>query len=73
MNHVGRANNGLIGVWQRANDQGAFEIGFQPEEDLEKALKGKSVYISLVWYLVGDSPVLAKALNSASRGGEGNP
>ncbi|MBL8076958.1 MAG: NADH-quinone oxidoreductase subunit NuoG [Anaerolineales bacterium] len=62
--HVGRANNGLIGVWQRANDQGAFEIGFQPEEDLEKALKGKSVYI-VGADPVGDSPALAKALNSA--------
>ena len=28
--HVGRPNNGLIGVWQRANDQGAWEIGFEP-------------------------------------------
>jgi NADH-quinone oxidoreductase subunit G len=62
--HVGRANNGLIGVWQRANDQGAFEIGFQPEEDLEKALKGKSVYI-VGADPVGDSPALAKALSGA--------
>jgi NADH-quinone oxidoreductase subunit G len=62
--HVGRANNGLIGVWQRANDQGAFEIGFRPEVDLEKALKGKSVYIVGV-DPVGDSPALAKALKSA--------
>ncbi|HNN13275.1 MAG TPA: 2Fe-2S iron-sulfur cluster-binding protein, partial [Anaerolineales bacterium] len=37
--HIGRANNGLVGVWQRANDQGAFEVGFEPEEDLAKALK----------------------------------
>lgn len=62
--HIGRANNGLIGVWQKANDQGAFEIGFQPEADLAKALKGKSVYI-VGADPVGDSPVLAKALSSA--------
>ncbi len=62
--HVGRANNGLIGVWQKANDQGAFEIGFQPEADLEKALKGKSVYI-VGADPVGDSPALAKALSGA--------
>ncbi len=62
--HVGRANNGLIGVWQRSNDQGAFEIGFQPEADLEKALKGKSVYI-VGADPVGDSPALAKALKGA--------
>jgi len=62
--HVGRANNGLVGVWQRANDQGAFEIGFEPEEDLAKVLKGKAVYI-VGADPVGDDPALAKALNGA--------
>ncbi len=33
-NHVGKLNNGLIGVWERANDQGAWEIGFKPAENL---------------------------------------
>lgn len=63
-NHIGRANNGLVGVWQRANDQGAFEIGFEPEEDLAKALKGKAVYI-VGADPAGDDPNLAKALNGA--------
>jgi NADH-quinone oxidoreductase subunit G len=63
--HVGRPNNGLIGVWQRANDQGAWEVGFRPEADLEKALKGKSVYI-VGADPVGDDPALAKALKSAN-------
>jgi NADH-quinone oxidoreductase subunit G len=62
--HTGRANNGLIGVWQRANDQGAFEVGFQPQADLEKTLKGKSVYI-VGADPVGDSPALGKALSAA--------
>lgn len=62
--HIGRPNNGLIGVWQRANDQGAFEIGFQPETDLAKALKGKAVYV-VGADPVGDHPSLAKALSSA--------
>ncbi|MBL8050382.1 MAG: NADH-quinone oxidoreductase subunit NuoG [Anaerolineales bacterium] len=62
--HVGRANNGLIGVWQRANDQGAFEMGFEAEADLEKALKGKAVYIAGA-DPVGDDPNLAKALKGA--------
>ena len=48
---VGKANNGLIGVWERANDQGAWEMGFQVEADLATALKGKAVYI------VGADPV----------------
>jgi NADH-quinone oxidoreductase subunit G len=62
--HVGRANNGLIGVWQRANDQGAWEVGFRPEPDLDKALKGKAVYI-VGADPVGDDPALAKALQGA--------
>lgn len=62
--HIGKPNNGLVGVWQRVNDQGAWEVGFRPEPDLEKALKGKSVYI-VGADPVGDSPILAKALKGA--------
>jgi len=62
--HVGKPNNGLIGVWQRANDQGAWEIGFRPEENLATALKGKTVYV-VGADPAGDDPALAKALNSA--------
>jgi len=61
---VGKPNNGLIGVWERANDQGAWEIGFNVEEDLAKVLKGKSVYLVGV-DLVADDPKLAKALEGA--------
>lgn len=32
--HVGRPNNGLLGVWPRANDQGAWELGWSPRENL---------------------------------------
>jgi len=64
-NHIGRANNGLIGVWQRVNDQGAWEIGLRPEEDLARALKGKAVYI-VGADPVGDDPKLAKALEGAA-------
>jgi len=62
--HVGKPNNGLIGVWERANDQGAWEIGFKVEEDLAKTLKGKTVYI-VGAYPVADDPKLAKALEGA--------
>ena len=62
--HIGSANNGLVGVWQRANDQGAFEVGFRPVADLEKVLKGKAVYI-VGADPAGDDPTLAKALKSA--------
>ncbi|MDP1714710.1 MAG: NADH-quinone oxidoreductase subunit NuoG [Anaerolineales bacterium] len=63
--HIGKPNNGLVGVWQRVNDQGAWEVGLRPEPDLEKVLKGKSVYI-VGADPVGDSPALAKALKGAN-------
>jgi NADH-quinone oxidoreductase subunit G len=62
--HVGKPNNGLIGVWPRANDQGAWEIGFRPEENLAGALKGKTVYVAGA-DPAGDNPALAKALSGA--------
>lgn len=61
---VGKPNNGLIGVWSRANDQGAWEMGFEVEEDLAKALKGKAVYI-VGADPVADDPKLAAALKGA--------
>jgi NADH-quinone oxidoreductase subunit G len=61
---IGKPNNGLIGVWERANDQGAWELGFQVEEDLGELLKGKAVYI-VGADLVADDPKLAQALEAA--------
>jgi NADH-quinone oxidoreductase subunit G len=44
--HVGRANNGLVGVWPRANDQGAWDLGIRPVDDLKAAIEvAKVVYI----------------------------
>lgn len=63
--HTGKANNGLVGVWQRANDQGAWEMGFRPQADLAKALKGKTVYVAAA-DPAGDDPALAKALEGAA-------
>ncbi|MFL7869986.1 MAG: molybdopterin oxidoreductase family protein, partial [Anaerolineales bacterium] len=62
--HTGKPNNGLIGVWQRANDQGAWEMGFRPEPDLAGMLKGKTVYI-VGADPAGDNPTLEKALKNA--------
>ena len=39
---AGKPNNGLIGVWPHANDQGAWELGFQPASDLANRLAGKN-------------------------------
>jgi NADH-quinone oxidoreductase subunit G len=63
--HVGKPNNGLMGVWERANDQGAWEMGFQVAEDLAETLEGKSVYI-VGADPVSDDPKLAEALQGAA-------
>jgi NADH-quinone oxidoreductase subunit G len=49
---VGRPNNGLIGVWPRANDQGAWEIGLQPLENLQAAFDRAAAV-----YIVGADPI----------------
>jgi NADH-quinone oxidoreductase subunit G len=64
-NHVGKPNNGLIGVWERANDQGAWELGFTVADDLAQALSAKTVYLVGV-DPVHDDPKLAEALKSAA-------
>ena len=62
---VGKANNGLIGVWERANDQGAWEIGLKWKLILATALQGKAVYI-VGADPVADDPKLAQALEGAA-------
>jgi NADH-quinone oxidoreductase subunit G len=63
--HIGKPNNGLIGVWERANDQGAWEIGFEVADNLAEVLQGKAVYI-VGADPVADDPKLAQALEAAS-------
>jgi NADH-quinone oxidoreductase subunit G len=60
----GKANNGLIGIWPRANDQGAWELGFRPAENLSALLKDKVVYI-VAADPAGDDPELKAALRAA--------
>ncbi|MGB7873796.1 MAG: NADH-quinone oxidoreductase subunit NuoG [Anaerolineales bacterium] len=62
--HTGKPNNGLIGVWPRANDQGAWEMGFRPDVNLATVFKGKTVYIAGA-DPAGDNPALEKALKDA--------
>ncbi len=61
---AGKPNNGLIGVWPRANDQSAWELGFTPAANLAEALRGKVVYIAAA-DPAGDDPALAAALKEA--------
>jgi len=59
-NHVGRSNNGLLAVWPRANDQGAWDMGFRPLPNLHEALrKAKALYIAAA-DPAGDDPQLAE-------------
>ncbi|MBN1668707.1 MAG: molybdopterin-dependent oxidoreductase, partial [Anaerolineales bacterium] len=58
--HTGRANNGLVGVWRRGNDQGAWDIGFRPL----KALNAKVLYIAGA-DPAGDNPALVEAIQAA--------
>ena len=61
---VGKPNNGLVGVWNTPNAQGAWELGLRPSADLAAALKGKTVYVAAA-DPAGDDPDLAEALDSA--------
>ena len=64
-NHVKRANNGLIPVWSRANEQGAWEMGMRPLPELAEAIKqAKAVYV-VGADPAGDDPALAEALRGA--------
>jgi predicted molibdopterin-dependent oxidoreductase YjgC len=45
--HLGRANNGLLAVWPRANDQGAWELGWRPADNLMESLdQAEALYIA---------------------------
>jgi NADH-quinone oxidoreductase subunit G len=64
-NHVRKANNGLIGVWSRANDQGAWELGFRPLPELKQALQeAKATYI-VAADPVGDDPSLQEVIQNS--------
>lgn len=54
-------NSGLVGVWARANTQGAWDLGFRPGADLTAA---KALYI-VAADPAGDDPVLAQAIKNA--------
>jgi NADH-quinone oxidoreductase subunit G len=64
-NHARKVNNGLIAVWSRANDQGAWEIGFRPLPDLKEAFQqNEAIYITAA-DPVGDDPSLEGVIRNA--------
>ena len=63
--HTGRANNGLVGVWDKGNAQGGWDMGWQPSATLAKDLaSAKAAYI-VAADPAGDDPALKEALKAA--------
>jgi NADH-quinone oxidoreductase subunit G len=64
--HVGRPNNGLVAVWDKANAQGGWDMGLRPSADLTADLgAAKAAYI-VASDPAGDSPTLAEAVKAAA-------
>jgi NADH-quinone oxidoreductase subunit G len=64
-NHVGKENNGLIAVWQKANTQGAWDMGFQPSDDLNGLMQSKKILYLAAADPVGDDPGTLEAIKAA--------
>ncbi|MBU0510934.1 MAG: NADH-quinone oxidoreductase subunit NuoG, partial [Chloroflexi bacterium] len=60
--HTGRPNNGLVGVWPRANEQGAWDMGFRPIADLKAALHYAKARYIVASDPVGDDPAMYELL-----------
>ena len=63
--HFGRANNGLIPVWQRANDQGATEMGIHPDLNVVNTINNAMGLYLIGVDPVGDDPLLKDAVQRA--------
>ncbi len=63
-NHFGKPNNGLIAVWPHANDQGAYELGIQPDINLAETMSA-----AMGLYILGadpsSEPILRNAIQKA--------
>jgi NADH-quinone oxidoreductase subunit G len=54
--HYKRPNNGLIGVWPRANDQGAWELGLSALTDLGASMEAAQALYIVAADPAGDDP-----------------
>jgi NADH-quinone oxidoreductase subunit G len=63
--HTGKYNNGLIPVWPRANDQGAFEMGILPLADPANILSNAMGLYIIGADPAGDDPQLKDAVQRA--------
>ncbi len=58
---AGKTNNGLVAVWSKANEQGAWDLGLRPTDDLKTAIASAKVLYIIAADPAGDDPAL-KAL-----------
>ena len=63
--HVGRANNGLVAVWDKGNAQGAWDQGLRPSSDLADMMKEAAVLYVAGADPAGDDPALAAAVDGS--------
>jgi NADH-quinone oxidoreductase subunit G len=63
--HVGRANNGLVAVWDAGNAQGAWDMGLQPSADLATTMKEAGLLYIVGADPAGDDPNWAAAVDGA--------
>jgi NADH-quinone oxidoreductase subunit G len=63
--HYGKSNNGMVAVWPKGNDQGAWELGFKTDEKLEDTISAAmGVYIAAA-DPASEDPALRIALQRA--------
>ena len=65
-NRVGKPNNGLVAVWPRANDQGAWDLGLRPIADLEAKISAAKVIYIVAADPAGDQSDIREVLASRS-------
>ena len=63
--HTGKANNGLIGVWDKGNVQGGWDMGLTPSMTLAEDLRGAKLAYLVGVDPAGDDLALKQALQSA--------
>jgi NADH-quinone oxidoreductase subunit G len=63
--HLGSPNNGLIGVWESANTQGAWDMGFRPSTELKEMFSSARAVYVVAADPAGDDPSLADALEQS--------
>jgi NADH-quinone oxidoreductase subunit G len=64
--HAGKENSGLVAVWQHANDQGAWDIGFQPDPHFDTILEHAGVIYIAGADPAGDCPDCRKAMERSN-------